>query len=89
MPEEVEKILLQYPGVQMVSVSSQKSSFMGNLVQAEIMATLNTSQEEYRIDLIAYCRQHLDAYKVPMFIKFVNDISTSSTGKILRKGGNA
>ena len=89
MPEEVEKILLQYPGVQMVSVTSQKSSFMGNLVQAEIMATLNTSQEEYRIDLIAYCRQHLDAYKVPMFIKFVNDISTSSTGKILRKGGNA
>ena len=89
MPEEVEKIILQYPGVQMVSVSSQKSSFMGNLVQAEIIATLNTSQEEYRRELIAYCRQHLDAYKVPMFIKFVNEISTSSTGKILRKGGNA
>lgn len=86
MPEEVERILLQYPGIQMASVSAQRSSFMGNLVQAEIMAYFDCSQDEFRIGLMAHCRQHLDLYKVPAFIKFVDEVSTSSNGKILRNG---
>lgn len=87
MPEEVERILLQYPGVLVASVSAQKSSFMGNLVQAEIVAHCEGKTDEFRKGLIAYCRQHLESYKVPAFIKLVDDVSTSSSGKIIRNGG--
>lgn len=89
MPEEVERVLLQYPGVLVASVSAQKSSFMGNLVQAEIVAHCEGGTDEFRKGLIAYCRQHLESYKVPAFIKLVGDISTSSSGKIIRNGGCA
>lgn len=89
MPEEVEQTLLQYPGVQMASVSAQKNSFMGNLVQAEIMAHFNGTTDEFRKGLITHCRQHLEPYKIPAFIKFVDEVSTSSSGKILRNGGHA
>lgn len=89
MPEEVERILLQYPGVLVASVSAQKSSFMGNLVQAEIVSHCEGGTDEFRKGLIAYCRQHLESYKVPAFIKLVDDVSTSSSGKIIRNGGCA
>lgn len=89
MPEEVERILLQYPGVLMASVSGQKNSFMGNLVQAEVLAHFDGSQQEFQKGLIAHCRQHLEPYKIPAFIKFVDEVSTSITGKTLRLGGSA
>jgi acyl-CoA synthetase (AMP-forming)/AMP-acid ligase II len=90
MPEEVEQVILQYPGVLLASVSGQKSSVMGNLVQAEIVAHLDEStSQDFRKGLMDYCRKSLATYKVPAFIKIVDDITLSSSGKIVRNGGLA
>jgi len=35
--------------------------------------------------LIAHCREHLTAYKVPREIEFLNELPKSPVGKILRR----
>jgi long-chain acyl-CoA synthetase len=37
------------------------------------------------IEIIQYCKKHLDHFKVPRKVEFVNDWPLSSTGKILRR----
>ena len=36
-------------------------------------------------DLMTYCRQRLAAYKVPRAIHFVNELPTTSSGKLVRR----
>ena len=36
-------------------------------------------------DIIAFCREHLAAYKVPRAVQFVNDLPKTSTGKVMRR----
>jgi long-chain acyl-CoA synthetase len=38
-----------------------------------------------REELIAHCRQHLAAYKVPRAIQFTTQVPTTSSGKIMRR----
>ena len=33
--------------------------------------------------IIAYCREHLAAYKVPRAVQFVDDLPKTSSGKIM------
>ncbi|MCY4453508.1 MAG: hypothetical protein OXC01_16325 [Immundisolibacterales bacterium] len=35
--------------------------------------------------IVAHCREHLAAYKVPRAIQFVDDVPGTSTGKIMRR----
>ena len=41
-----------------------------------------TADEE---SIVAHCREHLAAYKVPRAIQFVDDVPKTSTGKIMRR----
>jgi long-chain acyl-CoA synthetase len=34
---------------------------------------------------MAFCREHLAAYKCPRDIRFVDDVPKTSTGKIMRR----
>ena len=36
-------------------------------------------------DIIACCRGHLAAYKVPRKVQFVDDLPKTSTGKVMRR----
>ena len=36
-------------------------------------------------DIIACCREHLAAYKVPRKVQFVDDLPKTSTGKVMRR----
>lgn len=36
-------------------------------------------------ELIAFCRRHLTAYKVPRQVEFRNELPKSNVGKILRR----
>ena len=36
-------------------------------------------------DILAFCRLHLAAYKVPRAVWFVDDLPRTSTGKIMRR----
>jgi long-chain acyl-CoA synthetase len=38
-----------------------------------------------RGELVAHCREHLAAYKVPRAMQFVTSVPTTSSGKIMRR----
>jgi len=38
--------------------------------------------------LLAYCRQHLAAYKVPRAVHFVESLPMTSSGKLMRRKFN-
>jgi acyl-CoA synthetase (AMP-forming)/AMP-acid ligase II len=85
-PEEVENFLLGCDGVQLARVTGRKSPFTGQLVQAEVVleSTLSLDPDEFKKALLARCRAELDAYKVPAVLKFVEQIESTTSGKLKR-----
>jgi long-chain acyl-CoA synthetase len=55
----------------------------GELAKAYIVLKNGAASTEEEI--IAFCRQHLAAYKVPRQVAFVGDLPKTSTGKIMRR----
>ena len=84
MPEEVEGVIQEVPGVAVARVSARRSSILGSLVVAEVVASEAASKEELQKRIDAHCRNRLQAFKVPARIALVSNIMLSSTGKIER-----
>ena len=36
-------------------------------------------------DLVAHCREHLAAYKLPRAVQFVDEVPITASGKIMRR----
>ena len=81
-PNEVEEQIAAVPGVLEVGVIGVPDERSGEKVKAFIVASLPRPSEA---DIIAYCREHLAAYKVPGSIEFVDELPKSPIGKILRR----
>lgn len=85
-PEEVEAVLLDYPGVRFASVRGQKNPFTGFIVVADVVIDLNNGAVKISAkDLIDFCKKRLQTYKVPAKIQFVESLAINSTGKLERK----
>ena len=84
-PEEVEKCLLDSMLVQEVRVFGKSSPIMGALVCAEVVLSPQAKQNANpKSDILNYCKQHLESYKVPVMLKFVEQIEVTESGKIRR-----
>lgn len=84
-PEEVEKILIASGLTSMVRVYSKSNSILGQLVCADVVpGKVESDLKELKRELMVYCRSNLESYKIPAFIKFVEDISLSENGKMVR-----
>lgn len=88
-PEYVERILLECSGVTGALVTGKKNPIMGNLIQADIVVNEMTkseynSEQELIADIRQYCSAKLEKFMVPAFIKIVDDLKLSSTGKVVR-----
>lgn len=81
-PNEVEEQIAAVAGVLEVGVIGVPDERSGEKVKAFIVAGLNRPSEA---DIIAHCREHLAAYKVPGSIAFVDELPKSPIGKILRR----
>jgi long-chain acyl-CoA synthetase len=81
-PNEIEGVLATHPGVlesAAVGVHDDKS---GEAVKAVIVKRdPNLTAEQ----VIAHCRQHLAAYKVPKIVEFRSELKKSPIGKVLRR----
>ena len=82
-PAEIERIIAGHPGVAMVAVGSQPDENKGEVARAYIVLKNGAAPDSDSI--LAYCRQHLAAYKVPRSVQFVPDLPKTSTGKVLRR----
>jgi acyl-CoA synthetase (AMP-forming)/AMP-acid ligase II len=83
-PEEVECILRDCVGVIQARVYAKTSPFTGSLVAADIVGESSAEPSVLRKRLLAWCRQHLDAHKVPAIIRVVESIETNAAGKLKR-----
>jgi acyl-CoA synthetase (AMP-forming)/AMP-acid ligase II len=84
-PEEVEARLLSSGLLSAVYVYAMKNSMMGSLVCADVVLLDSASdKKEVKTQILKYCRENLEGFKVPAIIKFVNELKTTQSGKLKR-----
>ncbi len=85
-PEEVESVLHAIPGVRGARVYGKRSSITGTLVAADIQVETGVTElDALRRAIASHCAQALPGYKVPAMIRFVSEIQTSGSGKVVRQ----
>ncbi len=82
-PAELEQVIAQHPAVAMVAVAGTPDDEKGEVAVAYVVLFPRAAADAD--DLIAHCRKHLAAYKIPRRICFVEDLPKTSTGKIMRR----
>jgi O-succinylbenzoic acid--CoA ligase len=82
-PAEVERVLLAHPGVLEAAAAGRPDTRWGEVVVAAVVARSGTAIAGD--DLIAHCRRHLAAYKLPRDIRIVAALPRSTLGKIQRR----
>jgi len=82
-PAEVEGFLYKHPAVQEVAVYGQAHPEKGEVVVAAVV--LKEGAKATGEEIVAYCRNHLAAYKAPARVDFVPELPKSATGKILKR----
>jgi long-chain acyl-CoA synthetase len=82
-PQDVEKVILNYPGVKECAVFGVENEKLGEVVCALIAPEKG---KEIKIpQLKSYLRKHLTSYQMPIYIKVVEEIPKNHLGKISRK----
>jgi long-chain acyl-CoA synthetase len=82
-PAEIERVLCGHPAVALAAVGGIPDETKGELAKAYVI--LKPGADVTREDLVAHCRQHLAAYKVPRAIQFTSQVPMTSSGKIMRR----
>ena len=82
-PAELEQVLALHPDVGMAAVAGFPDEEKGELAHAFVV--LRGGAGAARDELVAHCRRHLAAYKVPRVIHLVEDLPRTSSGKIMRR----
>jgi len=80
-PNEIEDAIAKIDAVQEVAVIGVPDTKTGEAVRAYVVKRNDLTEQE----VIAHCRKHLAAYKVPKQIEFRDEVPKTPIGKILRK----
>ena len=82
-PAELERVLCMHPAVSLAAVTGVPDEVKGELAKAYVV--LKPASTTTADALIAHCREHLAAYKVPRTIQFVDSVPITASGKIMRR----
>ena len=82
-PAELERVIIEFPGVAMVAVAGIPDEQKGELVKAYIVMRDGLSLDEEAIE--QYCRTRLAAYKIPKIYRVVPALPMTSSGKIMKR----
>jgi long-chain acyl-CoA synthetase len=82
-PREVEEVLYQHPAVREAAVIGVPHEKYGEEIQAVI--ALHIGHTTTPQDVIAFCKEHLAAFKYPRVVRIVDSLPKGPTGKILRR----
>ena len=82
-PRDIDEALVKHPKVADAITIGIPDEYRGENVKAFVqMKPGETATAE---ELIAFCREHLAAYKVPRLIEFRSELPRTNTGKALRR----
>jgi acyl-CoA synthetase (AMP-forming)/AMP-acid ligase II len=80
---EIERVLAEHPAVVEVAVIGVPHDTWGETVKAVV--ALKPGETASPDELIAYCREHLAAYKCPTSVGVLEALPRNPTGKILKR----
>jgi acyl-coenzyme A synthetase/AMP-(fatty) acid ligase len=83
-PLEVESILSQVPGVTDILVRGKANSVTGQILVADVVMGEGCDAMELKKSIKHHASMHLQEWKVPRIITFVDDIPKTRTGKKAR-----
>jgi fatty-acyl-CoA synthase len=79
-PREIEEVLFRHPKIQSVQVFGVPDAKYGEEVCAWIVLRAGAHAETEEIQ--AFCRGQIAHYKVPKYIRFVDELPMTVTGKV-------
>jgi fatty-acyl-CoA synthase len=82
-PAEIERVILDIPGVADASVIGVPDEKWGEVPKAFIEK--GEEQPPTTEKVIAYCRSKLAGYKVPKLIEYIDELPRNPSGKVLKK----
>jgi long-chain acyl-CoA synthetase len=82
-PLEVEDLLYKHPAVAVCALVAGADPVKGEIPVAVIVP--KKGQKPTSEELIAYCREHVAAYKVPRQVCFLEEMPLGPSGKILKR----
>ncbi|MFL6119818.1 AMP-binding enzyme, partial [Actinophytocola sp.] len=80
---EVEAVLMAHPGVREAAVHGRAHRVLGQDVAATVIRSDDVDVSE--AELLAFARERLAAFKVPVAVDFVDDLPPNGLGKIRRE----
>lgn len=80
-PLEVEEAILTLSGINNVRVYSKQNSVLGNIICCEVVANSNQITES---SIRTFLQSKIQEFKIPRIIRFVEELSTTRTGKLKR-----
>ncbi len=84
-PAEVESVLMQIENINEASVFGKKNPIMGNVVAAKIILEKEESLSEVKNKIRKFCKDKLEAFKIPVHIEIVTETNVSERFKKVRK----
>ena len=82
-PSEVELLLFKCPLVQEACIIAAKDAYRGETVKAVVVLRAEARASATAQDIIAWCREHMAAYKVPQQVRVVDALPKSGAGKVM------
>lgn len=82
-PKQIDEVLFSHPKVLEACAVGIPDAYRGETVKAFVV--VQPGEQLDAEEIIAYCRQHLAAYKVPKQVAFLEALPKSAVGKILRR----
>jgi acyl-CoA synthetase (AMP-forming)/AMP-acid ligase II len=82
-PKEIEDAILEHPAVHEAAVIGVADETLGEAIHAFVVLRAGVAAEAD--DLLAHCRAHLPAYKVPKRVLFRDELPKGPTGKVLKR----
>jgi long-chain acyl-CoA synthetase len=82
-PREVEEVLYAHPAVAEAAVIGVPHESLGEEVKAVL--ALKPGARATADDIVAYCKDHLAAFKYPRHVEFRDSLPKTATGKILKR----
>ncbi len=82
-PREIEEVLFAHPAVAEAAVIGVPHESHGEEIKA--IVTLKPDASATEDEIIAFCKEHLAAYKYPRIVAFSPELPKGPTGKILKR----
>lgn len=82
-PAEVEALMFRHPAIAEACVIATRDAYRGESVKAVVVLRAEARDSTREADVLAWCREHMAAYKCPRSVAFVDALPKSGSGKVM------